>query len=64
MSVVIGNHGLEPWRGKDDIAQKVQAWRVMLQATVERFKGVRIEDKTFSLAIHYRQSREKKAPPS
>ena len=60
VSEVIGNHGLEPWRGAEQLVENVRQWLPLLQSQLSRFKGVWIEDKTFSLAVHYRQSREKK----
>lgn len=57
---VVGNHGLEPWSSTDRFAEEVQRWLGILEAQLRPFSGVKIENKVFSLAIHYRQSREKK----
>lgn len=57
---VVGNHGLEPWHGTDRLIEKVRRWLAELERHLAPFKGVQIEDKVFSLAIHYRRSREKK----
>jgi trehalose 6-phosphate phosphatase len=57
---IVGNHGLEPWHGSHEIIATVEQWRVDLTARLEPFKGVWVEDKIYSLAVHYRQSREKK----
>ncbi len=57
---VVGNHGIEPWNRANRHIDEVQRWRPVLDACVTPFKGVTIEDKIFSVAIHYRQSREKK----
>jgi trehalose 6-phosphate phosphatase len=57
---VVGNHGLEPWHGTERLTDKVRAWLPVLAEHLAPFKGVKIEDKVFSLAVHYRQSREKK----
>lgn len=57
---VIGNHGLEPWRRSEDFAKKVRAWVPRLIARLDAFKGVVIEDKGYSIAVHYRKSREKR----
>lgn len=56
---VVGNHGLEPWHGSDEIIAQVRGWRSILESHVERFTGVRVEDKTYSLAVHYRLARDK-----
>jgi trehalose 6-phosphate phosphatase len=58
---VIGNHGLEPWRRTEEFAARVQTWLPVLRGELAALKGVTIEDKLFSLAVHYRQSRNKKA---
>lgn len=57
---VVGNHGIEPWHTADRHIAEVQRWRPMLDECFAPFKGVAIEDKVFSVAVHYRQSREKK----
>ncbi|MBI2894361.1 MAG: trehalose-phosphatase [Deltaproteobacteria bacterium] len=57
---VVGNHGIEPRHATDHHIAEVRRWRPVLDECVAPFKGVTIEDKTFSVAIHYRQSREKK----
>lgn len=57
---VIGNHGLEPWRRSEDFAKQVKRWIPTLKERLAAFKGVVIEDKTFSVAVHYRKSREKR----
>lgn len=58
---VVGNHGMEPWRSSDRHIVEVQRWRPALEAAVAPFKGVVLEDKAFSLAVHYRRCRAKKA---
>jgi trehalose 6-phosphate phosphatase len=40
--------------------QEVTRWVPLLTRRLSSFKGVRIEDKTFSVALHYRRSRAKK----
>jgi len=57
---VIGNHGLEPWHTSPGLTREVRRWLPILEQKLAHLKGVQIEDKVFSLAIHYRQSREKK----
>jgi len=60
LCALIGNHGLEPWRNPDDYEVRVRRWRRLLEDRLGNLKGVVIEDKRLSLAIHYRASREKK----
>lgn len=57
---VVGNHGLEPWRGNERVIETSRRWLQVLERKLASFKGVHIEDKIFSLAVHYRHSREKK----
>jgi trehalose 6-phosphate phosphatase len=56
---VVGNHGMEPRHGARRHIAHVGRWLPELKHLAD-FKGVMIEDKIYSLAIHYRHSREKK----
>lgn len=53
---VIGNHGLEPWRRTEAYAGQVQAWIPVLRRHISGMDGVVIEDKSFSIAVHYRRA--------
>lgn len=57
---IVGNHGLEP--GKHMLAFERQIARALpeLLAALPGNCGIDIEDKRFSLAIHYRRSRRKR----
>ncbi|MBK7861803.1 MAG: trehalose-phosphatase [Archangiaceae bacterium] len=57
---VIGNHGIEPWRRAEDFSGVVRSWVPTLYERLRAHKGVMIEDKAFSIAVHYRQSRQKR----
>ena len=57
---VIGNHGIEPWHASDRLTEQIERWRPLLEEQISAIRGVRIEDKIFSISVHYRQSREKK----
>ena len=57
---VIGNHGLEPRHYSGPIAADVRRWIPLLEARLAGIKGLFIEDKMFSIAIHYRNCREKR----
>jgi trehalose 6-phosphate phosphatase len=57
---IVGNHGIEPWQATDRFMEEVQRWRSILDERLAPFRGVKIEDKVFSIAVHYRHSREKK----
>jgi trehalose 6-phosphate phosphatase len=57
---IIGNHGLEPWDARQRFREQVEGWRPRLSQRLAQFRGVRIEDKVFSIAVHYRHSRQKR----
>ena len=57
---VVGNHGIEPWQGTRPLMEEVRSWAPALGRHLAPFKGVRIENKTFSVAMHYRRSRQKR----
>lgn len=56
---VIGNHGIEPWQATRVLAREVRRWRPLLERRLAGLRGVQIEDKGCSVAVHYRQSRAK-----
>jgi trehalose 6-phosphate phosphatase len=56
---VVGNHGAEPSPNEDAMRRRVQRWLPVLKARLSRHQGVVIEDKGFSVAVHYRQARER-----
>jgi len=61
VQAVVGNHGLEPWGAAQRYARLVKRWTARLTRELEPLRGVVIEDKTYSLSVHYRQSRQKRA---
>jgi trehalose 6-phosphate phosphatase len=56
---VIGNHGLEPWHASPRLSKEVKRWLPLLNDWFVGFQGVTIENKIYSVAIHYRHSRQK-----
>jgi trehalose 6-phosphate phosphatase len=58
---VIGNHGIEPWAANTAMMDRVQSWRPVLDASLAELAGVTIEDKIFSIAVHYRRVADKTA---
>jgi len=54
-----GNHGLEPWNENASYTKQVERWTEELQRVAAAWKGVLIENKIFSITIHYRYSRNK-----
>jgi trehalose 6-phosphate phosphatase len=57
----IGNHGLEPSRQMREHAELVGTWLPHLHRRLGSEPGVEIENKRYSLAVHYRRSRRKRA---
>jgi trehalose 6-phosphate phosphatase len=56
---IAGNHGVEPWGEKEIYAVRVREWAGPLRARLATHKGVVLEDKRYSLTVHYRQARHK-----
>jgi trehalose 6-phosphate phosphatase len=56
---VAGNHGLEPWGEQAAYAARVREWVQKLRRRLEGVDGVTIEDKTYSVTVHYRRARRK-----
>ncbi len=57
---VIGNHGLEPGASLDEFEEEIAQARASLEETLVGIAGVDLEDKRYSLALHYRRSRNKR----
>jgi trehalose 6-phosphate phosphatase len=57
---IIGNHGIEPWKSSEATARAVGAWIPLLERDLKRFPGLMLEDKRFSVSIHYRRERNKR----
>lgn len=58
---VSGNHGLEPGRGLEAFARECAQVRALLEDALAEATGVEVEDKGFSLAVHYRHAPAKRA---
>jgi trehalose 6-phosphate phosphatase len=59
---IIGNHGAESRGTRPNPAiQKVADWRRKLEKNLSSMAGIVLEDKRYSLSIHYRQSPDKDA---
>lgn len=56
---VIGNHGIEPWDSSPAIAETVRAWMPLLKKRLEHLQGVKVEDKKYSVSVHYRKAHRK-----
>jgi trehalose 6-phosphate phosphatase len=57
---IMGNHGLEPGEHMAKFEEQTALVRPTLVNALAQCPGVDIEDKRFSLAIHYRRSRRKR----
>jgi trehalose 6-phosphate phosphatase len=57
---VVGNHGIEPRHATAGYLAQVRRWLPTLRTRLEPLQGVWVEDKVYSVAVHYRQSRHKK----
>jgi trehalose 6-phosphate phosphatase len=56
---VVGNHGAEPSPGGAAMRRRVRRWLPLLTRRLSGHQGVVVEDKGFSLAIHYRRARRR-----
>jgi trehalose 6-phosphate phosphatase len=61
MRCVIGNHGAELHHDPAAVRRRVRRWLPVLRAHIPRALGVRIENKRLSVALHYRQARDRHA---
>lgn len=57
---IVGNHGMEPRLTQRRFLAVVSGWCRVLEARLAQHQGVEIENKGYTLAIHYRRSRKKK----
>jgi trehalose 6-phosphate phosphatase len=51
-----GNHGLEPWAENSTYPAQVREWDRRLHAALTPYRGVVIENKTYSITVHYRHA--------
>jgi trehalose 6-phosphate phosphatase len=56
---VFGNHGFEPWESRAGALALVGEWVRQLQARLSGCDGIVVEDKKYSVTVHYRQARMK-----
>ncbi len=57
---IVGNHGIEPWQGDRPLLTEVSRCLPVLGRRLSSFRGVQIENKAYSISVHYRRSREKR----
>lgn len=53
---VIGNHGIEPGHASSERRTAVKRWQPILARRLGGLAGVSVEDKLYSLTVHYRRS--------
>jgi trehalose 6-phosphate phosphatase len=58
---VVGNHGAEPSANAKALRRRVRQWLPFLKQRLSSQQGVVIEDKEFSVAIHYRRALRRQA---
>jgi trehalose 6-phosphate phosphatase len=58
---VVGNHGLEPGTELSYFARETARAAPPLRRALASLAGIDVEDKRYSLAVHYRRSRQKRA---
>jgi trehalose 6-phosphate phosphatase len=56
---VVGNHGVEPWQTSRALSDEVRRWHPLLERNLRGLPGVTIEDKSFSVSVHYRHARDR-----
>ena len=56
---VVGNYGLEPWDKNVAYVTRVRKWLQHLERRLPAHAGLIIENKTYSVTIHYRTVRQK-----
>lgn len=59
LAEVIGNHGLDPGLGRAEASRAARGWVTVLEERLGGLRGVVIEDKGLSVAVHYRAARRK-----
>ncbi len=56
---LVGNHGVETAEGSARYLALVQGWKRSLAARLSGVVGVEVEDKGYSLSVHYRRAPER-----
>lgn len=56
LRAIVGNHGVESDEDAERFLGLVRRWSATLQATLGGLEGVLLEDKGYSLSVHYRHA--------
>lgn len=54
---VYGNHGIEPTHASELLRDRISGWAETLRSRLSQWEGVWVEDKKYSLTVHYRHAR-------
>lgn len=57
---LVGNHGIEPWGTRTRYLALVRRWVRRLEQALPPMRGLTVEDKRYSLTIHYRAVRNRR----
>jgi trehalose-phosphatase len=57
---VIGDHGMEPWHAPETPRRDARLWARILRQRLERWRGVAVEKKRYSVSVHYRDAQRKR----
>lgn len=60
VKAVVGNHGMEAGTSRRRLEGSVREWAGALSRVMERHPGLTLEDKRYSLAVHFRGVRNKR----
>lgn len=58
LRAIVGNHGAEPSPGMEALAAAIAEARAVIAPKLEHFEGVELEDKRYTLSIHYRRAED------
>jgi trehalose 6-phosphate phosphatase len=58
---VFGNHGFPAWSRHPRYTRQVHEWAASLRRRLRMYPGLIIEEKTYSVAVHFRRVRQKRA---
>jgi len=56
---VIGDHGIEASTAPREFRRKAGRWTRLLRRRLDRWPGVTVEEKPYSVSVHYRNARRK-----
>jgi trehalose 6-phosphate phosphatase len=57
---VIGEHGMEPWHAHGRPRGDARLWAGLLKDRLERWRGVIVEEKRWSVSVHYGNAERKR----